>query len=234
LRGDAEAWLTGCRQRFGIVRPGCARPLLTHTYRVPPDFDESRHHQLELWENLLKYFGLAAPPNRAPFNDRIARPSSPPPPIGLIAGSENMPAKRWPAGHWRALIESLPDDRFVLFGTHNDAAITDAIADGFGRRVGNLAGKTDLLAFADQLRRCRLLVTNDTGGMHLANALGVPVIALFGPTNPLRTAPVFDSPLRLLQPPGCPPTGGGSLENISPATVSLEIRTWGSHVPQPV
>jgi hypothetical protein len=47
--------------------------------------------------------------------------------------------------------------------------------------------------------------------MHLANALGVPVIGLFGPTNPIRTGPVFAAPYRILQPPGCPPTGGGSL-----------------------
>ena len=54
-------------------------------------------------------------------------------------------------------------------------------------------------------------MTNDTGGMHLANALGVPVIALFGPTNPVRTGPVFAAPVRILQPPGCPPTGGAAL-----------------------
>ena len=51
--------------------------------------------------------------------------------------------------------------------------------------------------------------------MHLANALGVPVVALFGPTNPLRTGPAFSSPYRILQPPGCPPTGGGSLAGLS-------------------
>ena len=51
-----------------------------------------------------------------------------------------------------------------------------------------------LPGFAAALGRCRVLVTNDTGGMHLANALGVAVIGLFGPTNPLRTGPVFNAP----------------------------------------
>jgi ADP-heptose:LPS heptosyltransferase len=69
-----------------------------------------------------------------------------------------------------------------------------------------------------------MLVTNDTGGMHLANALGVPVLALFGPTNPLRTGPVFASPHRVLQPPGCPPTGGGDLVQLAPATVAAAVR----------
>eukprot|EP01035_Chromulina_nebulosa_P006530 gene6530-biopygen5543 len=76
----------------------------------------------------------------------------------------------------------------------------------------------------DRLRASRLLVTNDTGGMHLANALGVPLVALFGPTNPIRTGPVFNSPARILQPPGCPPTGGASLHDLAPATVIAAVQ----------
>jgi ADP-heptose:LPS heptosyltransferase len=99
------------------------------------------------------------------------------------------------------------------------------VADGWPTgRVRNRAGETDLPGFAAALRACRMLVTNDTGGMHLANALGVPVLALFGPTNPIRTGPVFASPHRVLQPPGCPPTGGGDLVQIAPATVAAAVR----------
>jgi len=115
LRGDLEAWLSGCRQRFGLVRPGKRRPLLTHAYEMPADFDERAHHQLELWENFLRHFGLAVAPDCSPLPL-----TSPPPvstPIGLICGSENNPAKRWPVAHWRSLIELLPTERFVLFGT---------------------------------------------------------------------------------------------------------------------
>jgi heptosyltransferase II len=60
--------------------------------------------------------------------------------------------------------------------------------------------------------------------MHLANALGVPLIALFGPTNPVRTGPVFSSPAEILQPPGCPPTGGGNLADLAPAAVLEAVR----------
>jgi ADP-heptose:LPS heptosyltransferase len=55
--------------------------------------------------------------------------------------------------------------------------------------------------------------------MHLANALGVPVIGLFGPTNPVRTGPIFACAHRVLQPQGCAPTGGASLETLSPQAV---------------
>jgi heptosyltransferase II len=234
LRGDMEAWLTKCRHRFAIVRPGKSRPLLTHAYEQPPDFDEATHHQLELWENFLRHFGLATPLDRTPIATVRGAASNHSAPIGLIPGSENMPAKRWPVSHWRALIEALPAEKFVLFGTAGDVAIGDAVASGFGSRVEMLAGKTDLCAFAERLRGCRLLVSNDTGGMHLANALGVPVLALFGPTNPLRTGPVFMAPVKIVQPPGSASTGGGSLERIDSSAIASEIRTWGSRVPQPV
>ncbi|MDE3084876.1 MAG: glycosyltransferase family 9 protein, partial [Verrucomicrobiota bacterium] len=90
-------------------------------------------------------------------------------------------------------------------------------------------GRTDLSAFAQKLPACDLLVTNDTGGMHLANALGVPLIALFGPTNPARTGPVFETPFQILQPPGCPPTGGGALADLAPETVIAAVRNSRLH-----
>jgi ADP-heptose:LPS heptosyltransferase/lauroyl/myristoyl acyltransferase len=220
LRGDLEARFSGCRQRFGILRPGKRRPFLSHVYCVPGDFDENQHHQIELWENFLRHFGLNEPLNREPL---FVRPN-PGAEIGLICGSENNPEKRWPVRHWRALIEALPTEKFVLFGTPGDMAITGEIGAGFDpARVANLAGKTDLLMFAVHLNQCRLLVTNDTGGMHLANALGVPLIALFGPTNPVRTGPVFSAPARILQPPGCPPTGGGALADLLPESVAATV-----------
>lgn len=226
-RGDLEAWLTRCQQRFGILRPGKRRPLLTDTYDVPAGFDEAQHHQLELWENYLKHFGLIQPPDLqpaprpAPSPDRTTGPL-----IGLICGSENTPAKRWPVDRWRELIGLLPTARFVLLGTAGDRVITDAIAAGIDpARVENLAGRTDLNAYVDRLRACHLLVTNDTGGMHLANALGVPVVVLFGPTNPVRTGPVFAAPRHLLQPPGCPPTGGGDLAALTAETVAAVVKS---------
>lgn len=224
FRGDLEAWLSGCPQRFGLVRTGKVRPLLSHAYRVPADFDERTHNQLELWENFLRHFGLHAPPDRTALSTFNPQPSTHQP-IGLIPGSENNPEKRWPVAHWRTLIEAFPAERFVLFGTAADAPIADAVAAGFDpTRVENLAGRTDLPAFADRLRACRLLVTNDTGGMHLANAIGVPLIALFGPTNPTRTGPVFTASARILQPPGCPATGGGALANLAPEPVVAALR----------
>lgn len=239
VRGDLEARLGGARQRFGLVRAGKRRPLLSHAFHPPAGFDERNHHQLELWESFLRHFGLNAPVDRSPVRNLLAPPPwaaaamahTPAPfarPIGLIAGSENTPEKRWPIEHWRSLVQALPAERFVLFGTPGDAAIAAAIAEGLpSERLENLAGRTDLPKFAERLAGCRVLVTNDTGGMHLANALGVPLIGLFGPTNPVRTGPVFSAPVRILQPSGCPPTGGGSLAALAPETVVAALREVG-------
>ncbi len=239
VRGDLEAWLSGTRQRFGMIRPGKSRPLLSHAYRVPAELDERNHHQLEVWENFLRHFGLAGAATREPIGgehqaaaraeaavaDRSSSGGIPKLRLGLIPGSENNPEKRWPVAHWRALIEALPDERFVILGTPNDLPIANAVAAGFASaRVENLAGKTDLDGFIAVLQSLRLLVTNDTGGMHLANAFGVPLVALFGPTNPVRTGPVFSGPASILQPAGCPRTGGSSLADLRPEIVVAEVR----------
>ncbi len=221
-RGDLEARLTGAPQRFGIVCPGKRRPFLSHAHTMAADYDENLHHQLALWTDFLRSFGLETPPN---LSAAASSPPDGPPVIGLICGSENTPAKRWPVAHWRALIDALPETKFILFGTPADRILAAAIATGAdAARVENLAGKTDLPSYMSRLQACHLLVSNDTGGLHLANALGVPVIGLFGPTNPVRTAPVFDAPTIILQPPGCPPTGGGALDRLEPATVAAAVR----------
>jgi ADP-heptose:LPS heptosyltransferase/lauroyl/myristoyl acyltransferase len=230
FRGDLEAWLTRCRQRFGLARPGSRRPLLTHTWPVPGHFDEESRHQIKLWEEYLRHFGLDAPPDLSPLAPALfglQSPQSNRSIIGLICGSENNPEKRWPVDCWRTLVTQLaascPAARFRLFGTANDRPVTSAVAHNLRAPVEDLAGRTDLTAFAARLTECGLLVTNDTGGMHLANALGVPVLALFGPTNPQRTGPVFQAPVRILQPPGGPPTRGGNLASLRPETVFAAV-----------
>jgi len=224
-RGDLEAKLSGCRQRFGILRPGKRRLGLSHVYRPPPDFEENHHHQIELWEGFLRHFGLQARPDLLPLSRDPRSNTESTPRIGLIAGSENMPAKRWPVASWCQLIDAFPDCRFLLFGTPGDRLITDQIVAGSKAFHGeNLAGTTTLSEFITHLKSCDLLVCNDTGGMHLGNAWGVPLIGLFGPTNPVRTRPVFASPVDILQPPGCPSTGGGSLSDLPVEHVIAQIR----------
>ena len=77
-----------------------------------------------------------------------------------------------------------------MLGTKNDAAIGEQIATAIGDHCANRIGQTTLDQLIDELRQCSLLLTNDTGTMHLAALLGVPVVAVFGSTEPRLTGPL--------------------------------------------
>ena len=78
----------------------------------------------------------------------------------------------------------------ILFGTKNDAAVGKQISQALGDSCVNRIGQTTLDQLIDELSECRLLLTNDTGTMHLASLLGVPVVAIFGSTDPRLTGPL--------------------------------------------
>lgn len=220
-RGDIEAWLIGAPQRFGMERPGKKRRLLTHAWTMPKSLNEACIHQMNVWAYCLQYFGLKEAPDLRPFKELFSHDvGTYPSTIGLICGTENSPEKRWPVMSWRELIELIlrnyPGYKIHLYGTARDKEITSQVARGFDdSAVLDLAGRTDLIRFSEGLARCEVVICNDTGGMHLANALGTPVIGVFGPTNPIRTGPVFEGKRVILQPKDCPQTGGGAIEDVA-------------------
>ena len=230
-RGDIEARIVGAPQRFGMRRPGKKRPLLTHCWDVPTSVDEREVHQTRVWEMYLKHFGLQEVLDLAPFNikaDEVIQKQSS---IGIIAGTENSPEKRWPVSHWNTLLDAItenhPEAHCYLFGTPRDAAITRQLAQGRNTEfIHDLAGKTNLIEFAQKIAACNVVICNDTGGMHLANMLGVPVIGIYGPTNPVRTGPIFDTPKTILQPEGCPNTGGQAIDGISHQNVLNALKDY--------
>lgn len=111
--------------------------------------------------------------------------------------------KRWPVAHFAALTsllaDQLPDARFALLGTAADRSLGDTILQAAPDRCLNLMGQTSLPEMVEWLRRSRLVITNDSGPMHVAVALARPVVALFGPTDPRRTGPYrrLDQVMRL-------------------------------------
>jgi heptosyltransferase I len=103
------------------------------------------------------------------------------------------PTKRWPPENFAAVVRALarkhPDARFAVLGAAEDRPAGETVAQAEPQRCLNLCGQTSLPEMVEWLRRCRLLITNDTGPMHVAAALGKPLVALFGPTEPRRTGP---------------------------------------------
>ncbi len=101
--------------------------------------------------------------------------------------------KRWPAEYFTELVRALarahPDLRFAILGGQSDQLPGEIISAGAPKQCLNLCGLTSLPEMVEWIRRCEFMVTNDTGPMHAAAALGKPMLALFGPTEPHRTGP---------------------------------------------
>ena len=122
--------------------------------------------------------------------EKITRPI-----FGLNPGAEYGPAKRWPVEKFIAAAKEIQQRTncvWVLFGGKSDATITNEIESAIGNppaAVFNLAGKTSLSELMALLKLCRVILTNDTGPMHVAAALGTPVVVPFGSTSPELTGP---------------------------------------------
>ena len=110
--------------------------------------------------------------------------------------------KRWPANYFaelvRLLAEKFPDTRFAILGSGEDKPLGEIIARAAPEHSLNLCGETSLPEMIEWVRLCDLMVTNDTGPMHAAAALGKPLVALFGPTEPRRTGP-YGQPKNVLR-----------------------------------
>jgi lipopolysaccharide heptosyltransferase II len=101
--------------------------------------------------------------------------------------------KRWPVENFAALVSLLAqkfsEARFAILGDANDKSRGEIISRAAPERCLNLCGATSLPEMIEWIRLCDLMITNDTGPMHAAAALGKPLVALFGPTEPRRTGP---------------------------------------------
>jgi heptosyltransferase-2 len=118
----------------------------------------------------------------------------------LVPGAEYGPAKRWPAAHFAALAQQLIDKHqwpVLLLGSAKDAEVCAQIASTVNAAqpgiCHDLAGRTSLQDAIALVAGARAMVSNDSGLMHVAAALGVPQVAIFGSSSPLHTPPL--SPL---------------------------------------
>jgi heptosyltransferase-2 len=114
--------------------------------------------------------------------------------VAIAPGAAFGGAKRWPAARFAGAIDALGDEgvQSVLVGAAADTAAGAEVLASTRTTVRpmNLIGGTDLPTLAGVLVHCRALVTNDSGAMHFAAALGLNVTAIFGPTNELETSPL--------------------------------------------
>jgi lipopolysaccharide heptosyltransferase II len=117
--------------------------------------------------------------------------------VTLHGGARNGQAKRWPTGHFARLAERLVEEfnaLVVLTGAGSEAQLAHAIEERCHHRLLNLAGKTSLPELVALLSASDLVISGDSGPMHIACAVGTPVISLHGPTDPLLSGPTAPPP----------------------------------------
>ena len=190
VRSAALARLAGFRTRVGFTT-SAGRWL--YTRRVP--YRDDRHHAERLWS--LAAAGADESPTREQLRPRLFPGGAEREAVDrLLAGEGDGTAqlialapgsvwatKRWP--YYAELARLLPGSvRIAVIGAKDDAALASEIVAAAPDRVLDATGQLSLLGSAELIRRCAVLVTNDSSPQHLASAMGTPTLTVFGPTVP--------------------------------------------------
>jgi heptosyltransferase II len=248
------SWRAHIPQRIGYARD--ARSLLLTKAIAVPKPDEIPPHEkfyyLELlrrsgWLDVLQndaHIKLRVPDaerERAAITLREAGVRSKALRIAVGAGASYGSAKCWPHGRFAKTLNAIlsqVDADAILFGTTAEAAVSSAIASELRRPPVDLTGKTAIADLPALLSQCHLYLGNDSGAMHVAAAVGLPVVAIFGPTDPEGTAPVTPLATVVQQKPYCSPcflrrcpTDHRCMTAVTPEMVEAALRSRLSEVP---
>ncbi|MEA2013686.1 MAG: lipopolysaccharide heptosyltransferase II [Thermodesulfobacteriota bacterium] len=128
--------------------------------------------------------------------------------IGMAPGATYGPAKMWFPERFAAVADKLVSDfsaRVMLFGSSGDSERTILAQQHSKNDLIGMAGKTSLKEAIALIARCDIFISNDSGLMHLAGALGVPLVAIFGSTNPVTTSPAGEKSVVIHKDVSCSP-----------------------------
>ncbi len=200
------AWRAKIPQRIGYARDGRGI-LLTEAVAVPKAGEIPAHESFYYLELLRRAGWLESIPEAAQISLNLSagaaeaaesrlrevgvRPQAKR--VALAPGAAYGSAKCWPAERFAAVADALIDEfgaDVILFGASSELEICRQIANRMHHRPVILAGQTSIGELPALFSRCSLFVGNDSGAMHVAAAVGVPVVAIFGSTDPQGTAPV--------------------------------------------
>ncbi|HTS60687.1 MAG TPA: lipopolysaccharide heptosyltransferase II [Candidatus Acidoferrales bacterium] len=195
-------WMAGIPERIGYSRDG-RRLLLTRAVPVPEPGEIPRHERFYYLE-LLRRAGMI---ERLPASEEIRLDGATQaceaglkrfeqlgvkdPVAGISPGAAYGNAKRWPAARFAEAAAKLGMP-VLIFGSSAERPLCGEVAAALGRagpQAWNLAGETSLREFIDLAAACRVFLTNDSGAMHIASALGVPTVTVFGATDDTTTGP---------------------------------------------
>lgn len=198
LRTAFEVWLAGIPRRVGYPghkgRGFFLDQILREKKRKKKEIAPRPQHQVHHYLKLAEFVGAEIPD--VPF--ALARPPRPPGKtlrFAVCPGAEYGPAKRWLPERFAEVIRTVSLAReceWTLVGTFKDRTVAEEITGHLGQpeNVLNRCGQTTLEQLIAILRGSDVLLTNDTGTMHLAALLGVPTVSIFGSTEPVLTGPL--------------------------------------------
>jgi heptosyltransferase II len=213
LRAALETWLSGIPRRVGY-RGHWRRWLLNQIVPKLRKPGPPEHHSLRFLRIARECGADTSNSDRSRAGVQRTTPNAQmavnrqPIKIGLCPGAEYGLAKRWLPERFAEVAEKISAQssvQWILFGTTRDATVGEQIAVALGDHCVNRVGQTTLDQLISELGECRLLLTNDTGTMHLAALLGVPVVAVFGSTEPRLTGPLGNGHIILRHHVECSP-----------------------------
>ncbi len=200
----------GIPERWGYSRDG-RRLLLTRSLR--PESKPPPNHQVFYYMHLISAlgFGSSNPKLSLPLTEQDLRSSQvllesrgvdpEKKRVVLNPGAFFGAAKRWPPERFSELAVRLQkslDAEILVIGSSEEEPLARVISDGMTKKAHVLNGATSLRTLAAVLSTADLVVSNDSGPMHIANALKTPLVAIFGPTDPRLTGP-FQAPCRVVR-----------------------------------
>jgi heptosyltransferase-2 len=243
------AWRTGIPERIGYARDG-RRLLLTKKIPVPKRGEIPPHEQFYYLELLRRAGWIESLPSesfvrldttedqrqRAEQTLSVAGARLNVARIAIGAGASYGSAKCWPPERFADFVNRFrlhTDADVILFGTASEQTVSDAIAAGIKGPSISLVGKTAIADLPALLSQCRLFVGNDSGAMHVAAAVGLPVVAIFGPTDPHGTAPITPRCTVVQEKPYCSPCflrrcpiDHRCMTAVTPEAVEAAARGW--------
>ena len=197
LRSGVMALATTARMRVGL---STARERSEMFYNVRIEVPDKRMHAVDRYLLVADALGLRRgepvfdlhvdPPAAERVRERL--PDAGAGPLVVITPGARWPSKLWPSKRFAAVADALVATvgaRVVIAGAEGDRERARRVRSHMNREATNLAGETSLKELVALVAEADLLVTNDSGPMHVADALGTPLVAVFGPTDPARTGP---------------------------------------------
>jgi len=202
------AWLARIPVRIGYNRDRRGL-LLTRAIKTPKQGEIPRHQRFYYLE-LLRRAGIL---DSLPLSEAIHLEGGGPqrvrPLIGVSPGAAYGTAKQWLPQRFAEAAARVADARgseIALFGSRSERDLCEQVAGLLnGHKVTNYAGKTTLSEFIDLVSQCEVFLANDSGAMHIASALGVPTVAIFGATDDVATGPAGALARVVREPVDCSP-----------------------------